>query len=504
MSAQASDAGLQANSVDLFPLAAIKYFLYSLLSVIAIAVLLDRIVLPELENRGILACENWRLQNEALSRHMLARNHGRYEDPLCFTYANPVSEKCPRSKRILVLGDSYVWGHGVSNWNHLWWRQLQLELNRRGYDVEVIAAGICGANTHMELDWAPGFLQKFHPDMIIWSYVINDPIEFEKNKPPLVPAQPVITKTEYSGLAKLLHPLFPNLVYHLVELRSDHFRAKNNDSKYGYKWETWELRVLQGPNFEAYKQTVARLGKFVSESKIPQFVVTMPSPDRERYQARLEPVKALFKQNKIVCLDLLDDMLAWYRKNYPGVQAKPELVVGVCPVDNHPGPAATHFYARETADFLEKDYKDYLGPKGTEHSNATLNINDWLPASLDLQKLDSNDYLISYPASDDDLPTMPMRRAYVQLNLEYPQKIRTVRISGTDLLECAIAIGEENLDSHEYLASKEKDLGFKKGNSISFTLPEDNTLLSELMISARFTSTSSGSNARQLSVSLIR
>ena len=56
-------------------------------------------------------------------------------------------------KRILVVGDSFVWGHGYSNLNYVWWKQLARILYVNGYtDVEVVAAGTSGFNTDMELN----------------------------------------------------------------------------------------------------------------------------------------------------------------------------------------------------------------------------------------------------------------------------------------------------------------------------------------------------------------
>src|SRR4029434_5090068 len=81
-------------------------------------------------------------------------------------------------RTILVLGDSFVWGPPYLSLNHLWWRQLMIELERRGYrQVRVVAAGHSGWSTHRELECLEELLGEVKPDLVIWGYVTNDPDE---------------------------------------------------------------------------------------------------------------------------------------------------------------------------------------------------------------------------------------------------------------------------------------------------------------------------------------
>ncbi len=65
--------------------------------------------------------------------------------------------------------------------NDIWWRQLAREVDRRGYkDVEIIAAGMQGINTRIELDVAKKVIPKFKPDLVIWGYIPNDADELSR------------------------------------------------------------------------------------------------------------------------------------------------------------------------------------------------------------------------------------------------------------------------------------------------------------------------------------
>ncbi len=77
--------------------------------------------------------------------------------------------------RILVLGDSFTWGYGISD-DEIFTELLESDLNRAGHRVEVLNAGVSGWGTDQELL----FLEKegfnYEPDLVILAfYLYNDP-----------------------------------------------------------------------------------------------------------------------------------------------------------------------------------------------------------------------------------------------------------------------------------------------------------------------------------------
>ena len=487
-----------------FPKFALQYFAWTALVLFAILLVVDRIVLPQLELKGVITGEAWRQQFTDTIQFMAERNKASDENPIWRSDSFPGERTCPVTKRILVLGDSFVWGHGEANINHSWWRQLEAELKRRGHNnVQVIAAAMRGANTAVELRWARELASEYKPDAIIWSYVLNDPAELDYRTHklivphmydhPFVPGKP-----KYSGIQAALQLCFPNLFYQLMSRRTENYSRKMSNPETGLEWEAWELKILEGRNWEQYKNTIAQVSQYFQESKIPNFFVMLVMPNEPRFRPRLQPVEALFKQNKIPYLNPLDDMVTWYKKKFPNSPSQPDFVLGVNPVDNHAGALANHFYAVKTADLLERQYKDCLGqPIPIGGLTITLNdeyredhlipeINDWVPYDISCKKTGPSSYSFEHPAEGKAIMTMPLRRPFVQFNLaEASNKISRVEISGVNLSACSLAFGTEDPISHEYQVGNDLDLGERRGSQLTFDIPEDKEIC-EIKLSPKF------------------
>ncbi|MBX9723976.1 MAG: SGNH/GDSL hydrolase family protein [Candidatus Obscuribacterales bacterium] len=478
---------------EYFPRFAVFYFFWSIVVLVAAILLLEKVILPFFEDNAMMSGKGWQAQHLKVCRMMFDRNKAQETSPLCWTESNPVAEKSKKSKRILVIGDSYVWGYGVINWNHIWWRQLESELWRNGYrDVEVIGAGWSGVNTREELSWVPQLLNKYHPDLIIWSYVTNDPCEYKNNsRVQIVPNRP-----SEDGYWKFLHPYLPNIAYHLVALKRSIDSKSHNDDRHGYDWDKWELKLLEGKNFEQYKQTLQGLAQLMRKTNTKNVFTMMVFPDRSYYQARLAPVEKVMKENNLDFYDFTDSLVTWYEQRFgDGPGAAPYLRLGVSPADSHPGPILTHFYAIEVAKMLEQRYKDCIGHKFNSQEILELprvnvnpiHFNDWVPLSLHLTQSADYEYKLSYPKSQDEQLFLPIKRPFVQLNLEVPARMREIQISGDNLKSSSLALGLYDPQLNEYEQGKPLDLGTIEGKNALFKVPHSKYLIAELWISANFT-----------------
>src|SRR6476659_5793942 len=131
----------------LFPFRSLIYAAISLVIVLIILLAIDRLVLGSLERGGWTAGELWARHNK-----LIEENHRRKtttnECELRHWTGQPLPATDRGHRTILVLGDSFVWGPPYITLNHLWWRQLAIELERRGYhEVRVVAVGQPGWST---------------------------------------------------------------------------------------------------------------------------------------------------------------------------------------------------------------------------------------------------------------------------------------------------------------------------------------------------------------------
>lgn len=95
--------------------------------------------------------------------------------------------KPPGTTRIVVLGDSFMFGHGVAD-DSTCVRHLERALNARGGPpVEVINASHIGYNTARQRVLLDSLGLRFQPDLVLLSYVLNDPEEHYLTYPALLP-----------------------------------------------------------------------------------------------------------------------------------------------------------------------------------------------------------------------------------------------------------------------------------------------------------------------------
>jgi lysophospholipase L1-like esterase len=87
-------------------------------------------------------------------------------------------DKDENTRRIVVIGDSIAMGLGV-NYRDSFGNQLQSMINKKIEDkeqkVEVIVLAQAGYSTSQEMFLLEHEAFRYSPDLIIWSYVLNDP-----------------------------------------------------------------------------------------------------------------------------------------------------------------------------------------------------------------------------------------------------------------------------------------------------------------------------------------
>jgi len=384
----------------------------------------------------------------------------KYEYPLmAIKGRDSIGEK--KKPRILVLGDSFVWGYGLSNMNQIWWNMMARELERRGYDCDVYAAGIFGARTYDEYVWLryTTLLEDIQPDLIILGYVTNDPdmswLDGRKSDWELV--------RSYGDRALgcgWLRPLFPGLYDYLNMM----FVFMGHDAD-GNSYAVWYYTLTTSENLEIFSiHLLQPMGEFIRESGIPLVVI----PTSIGLLEDIEECKDVMPLFERAGFPVYDPLRMLYEH---ALLKKYRRLMYANPIDGHPGPASSWLLGRYAADVVEQDYATIMEKNGDGGGRSTylIEVNDWMPPELDPQPIRESDtssqYDIYYPSQAaeavpfigphcveylyDGFLRLPNGKKYVKLNFKYPVKLSCITIDGEDLLSAEV-----------YTLAVNEDLGF--------------------------------------------
>ncbi len=472
---------LRDTQSRLFPQLSLAYFVLSLGMLVVFAAVLDRLIIPALEDQGKIVSQSWDEEDQfiyywAHARNMSELNH----NPVWHSKHWPVSEKSPRSHRILVLGDSFIWGHGYNNMNDIWWRQLARELTRRGYkDVEVIAAGMQGINTRLELDVAKKVIPKFKPDLVIWGYIPNDADEMSRLENKDFEQKLLFRPHRQNGILEALKGLFPHLSHQLIALHDAYLRKTRTGEFSEENPPNWEAGLLTGENWSMYSKTIDRTADYLNSLSIPSFFLLLPyecpgkldfDQIKAHYDRVFPKVVKTFQDRKVRVENSYD---TWIKaaQGEDNLSKKGVLWFGVNPANAHPNRFSTYAYATHAANILEKDFPQILGAKKTEKAISAININDTIPPDLQFQPGGDNKFVIVYPFSADDFRFMPLRKPFIELNLELPVDAKEISLGGNGLKGASVYV--TNVDAAKHFDDGEMfALGQKKGSWLKWKLPE--------------------------------
>ena len=340
--------------------------------------------------------------------------------------------------RILVVGDSFVWGHGLTNLNQIWWSIMSSELERRGYDCDVYATGFPGATTNDEFRWLrdSALLKDIEPDLIIIGYVTNDHGE--------------------DMLYAFFDPIWMDISHHVARMRVTPGRPNKQFPRLQQILTTKIARkdldyIISDTPVDAHRldyydnAVVQPFGEFIQAAGISAAVIATPETPQKGFERMYHALLPLFENAGFPVYNPLDDFI----KQYPNPNYK---YISASVVDRHPGPATSWFLGEYAADVLEQNYASILGEKRTEAKEYPIEINDWMPFMLDPRAIEEgifiSQYTFEYPdqSSEADFDnhvhgnflTLPLRQKYVKLNFKYPVDLSSVKIEGEALLSAQV------------------------------------------------------------------
>jgi hypothetical protein len=276
--------------------------------------------------------QEYRQQNDAINRANLARAR---KHPDGFNDAVRREEKEPGIYRVAVLGDSFIWGDGVT-YEQIWSHKLE-QLLAAAYPgrVEVISWGLRGWSTLDEFHFLKARGLTFHPDLLIIGYVPNDP-DLGNYRQRYFRLNTVL-------LMQPLRRLFPDAVNFLGEELEAQL-SRWVDLGYG----NWEAKLYNPENLARYGQLLREVADFCRKNRLPLLMVHTPPNCDAGYQDRFSKIAPLLEAAGIRYLDTYPAMVRDLG-HYPPLQLQAN------PANGHPGPLVTAVYAREVFAYLKKN-----------------------------------------------------------------------------------------------------------------------------------------------------
>lgn len=244
-------------------------------------------------------------------------------------------EKPKGVKRILVLGDSFVFGEGLS-YEDLVTVKIEKILNTEMENIEVIDAGVCGYNTSDELDQLIRLTPACRPDVVIIFFFTNDVIKESRDPKKASMRQQI---KEYLRVKSKFFAYF----YYLYK---DRLSSKIGVPKAFLAPEYFDLDDSK-PGWIAFKKAVLQIQKHCRQNNMSLLFIMIPTltnlDERYPYAELRTKTSTFLKASDIPVIDLFD-LFAPYRPS--------ELWVNL--ENTHWNGLGTTLAAKEVADYIRK------------------------------------------------------------------------------------------------------------------------------------------------------
>jgi hypothetical protein len=299
--------------------------------------------------------------------------------------------------RLLVIGDSSTYGHGIADLDVRWFARLQTELDLRvGPDVfivEVLAKAASSTLRHAEWVTAER-VADLDPDLLILGFNVNDPVPWgdEQLLCHQQPCAPIVFEQtrEYNNCAALGGDL-----YYSTEARQARdacFDAMRRDPRLGGLPTFAQLQDSpeSGPYWELF--TTALTTMRASAGNRPFLVVPVLGPGET-----LERGGAVRRELASRGYQIIDAP----RSETAAASGEPDAQVDR--FDSHPGPVVTFALARDVADAIlanvpaERLFRAVAGHAPRER----LLVSNYLPAAMRLEPGPEATVVLRYDAGDE-------------------------------------------------------------------------------------------------------
>ena len=478
----------------------------------------EYLALPLAEKCGLFAGQKAVEHNKQIFYANCMRNWAGAEKPLFKTAFVSIDKSAP-SPRILVLGDSFVWGDGYANINDLLWMKLSRALKERGLQCSVIGSGHPGFSIKSQVKVLPSLIEQVKPDYVICQFIPDDAdsgLVQGSQQPDWLQKARLRTSKYLPYLSEFLFPKIEQIVAIVSKIGGNSDATDDaGDSK------DLDQQFLEGESGKQFVKNLRSLKAICDEAKIPLQLVTLPTvPDDKYNMDHFAPVVKIAQQNDIAILDLSQGFADYCDRLKRKLQLadltdfkRLHNILRINPANYHPSVALTTFYARETAKLL---IESNLFQKTTNARNLQLSVNDTFPTvCTNLRRdqncmADENSYFFTYPPKQL-LYTPVQSEERLLFNFEIPQNLSDISVESAGeaevTVECTCEDQNLGFDTGKIMFKETQTRkavifhpSLKNVNSVRINITKDESPKAKMEKKIKFISRSSKVSARLTSI----
>ena len=257
-------------------------------------------------------------------------------NPYGFTDIKRTKIKKEGTKRIAILGDSFVWGDGLP-YDQTWSHKLSEMIRNNGYDnYEVMSCGRNGWSTKDELNWLVDHGFDYEIDFLILAWTAND-LDFG-NIPQRYP------QWQNASVFESIEKYFP----YSFEFTSSSINNIIIKGSKDYGYINWERKLYDPENLKRYKILMGKFKYNVDINNCRKIIFMTPNNSSSRFRELFDNVTPIF-----------DSLKLEYYNIYPEVKnefnGRSTRSLWANHADGHPGQEMTSFYSRKMFDYLVRE-----------------------------------------------------------------------------------------------------------------------------------------------------
>lgn len=249
------------------------------------------------------------------------------------TTINP--DKPKGTYRLAILGDSFVWGDGVTD-SDRWTKKLEQRLKIKNSNLQVLHWGQCGWSTAAEVRFLKAHAAEWNLDQLIISFVANDP-DVQR-----VPQKHFLWNTY--RFPRLVAYAFPYGARFIFGYLSEFL----NERVPGWGYDYWERELYTQENLAAYRSVLTDLKQTAESLRVPTTIFLLPSSWHPYFKEQFDKLAPL-----------LDEIGLKYVSLYPQIYSRlsnvPLAKLRANRANGHPGPLITEAYADLVYESMNND-----------------------------------------------------------------------------------------------------------------------------------------------------